>query len=157
MKTPLGDYKGVEEWTAVGKSKEELHQAYQDCMLGHYRLFVAGAGVGLMVGITRKNYWPLVTGGFVGSMGDYFEAQGACKDRHDAWMACREREAEEEAQRRQQDLAFTYTDAELAAKGWKRHGEGELGYNDEELMKAWEKSQQEREAKERGAAHGKAS
>ena len=59
--------------------EKELRANVSECLLGHWKLCVAGVVLGTAHGIVRKNYTGLFVGGLLGTVADFLHGHSECK------------------------------------------------------------------------------
>ncbi len=79
-------------WRAEGKSEKEISQDLAHCILMGSALTALGLSVGLPIAYVRRSYWPVVTAGVVGTVGDGFDGYDRrCKRQREAMESILER------------------------------------------------------------------
>ncbi len=89
---PGYDTKLDHNWRAEGKSEKEIGQDLTHCILMGSALTALGLSVGLPIAYVRRSYWPVVTAGVVGTVGDGFDGYDRrCKRQREAMRSISER------------------------------------------------------------------
>ncbi len=79
-------------WRGEGKSEKEISQDLAHCILMGSAWTTLGLSVGLPIAYVRRSYWPVVTAGVVGTVGDAFDGYDRrCKQQRDAMRSISER------------------------------------------------------------------
>jgi hypothetical protein len=80
-------------WSPEGKSPQVIRADLSDCMLEAYSFTVLGLAIGLPLGWRKRNYWPTVTAGALGSFADLYDSYSRrCVTHLNAYRACKDAE-----------------------------------------------------------------